>query len=347
MRYRSLGNTSVKVSEIGFGCWTMGGPNWSLGNGAPIGWAQINEPEILEGIKVGLDTGVNHWDNADIYGNGRAERLLAKCFKTLGIKRETQVIATKIGHFQGTAAFSYEPSHIRHQCEQSLKNLRTEYLDIYYFHHGTYIGPNYEGQPHDYLHEAAATMHALVKEGKVRAVGQSAYSDEDFERAAAVLKPDVLQSKANLRSDPFIRPGSRVQALMDKFGCSFVAFGPLDQGILLDKFDPEKPPAFGEGDYRHNRQDFNPTTLRGVREKLAKVVERFAGGLDAAMRLSSADRVALLSSVASRWVLAHEHVCSAIPGFRNASQAKANVTAASDAPMSAADAVWLRELFGN
>ncbi len=333
MRYRSVGRSSIKVSEIGFGCWTMGGPNWSTANGQPIGWAEVNEAEILEGIKVGLDAGVNHWDNADIYGNGRAERLLASCLAKLGIKRDTQVIATKVGHFKGTAPHAYDPRHIRNQCEQSLKNLRTDYIDLYYFHHGTYVAPGYDGQPHDYLPEAAATMHALVKEGKVRAIGQSAYSVDDFARALPVLKPDVCQNKANLRYDEFIRPGSPMQALLKEYGCSFVAFGPLDQGILLDKFDPEKPPKFDEGDYRTNRKDFSPDALRDVRRRLASIKQRFGPSVE------------ILSSVAQRWVLAHDHVCGVIPGFRNPNQARCNIAAATHLPMSPEDVAFCRQVF--
>ncbi|MCX5689181.1 MAG: aldo/keto reductase [Planctomycetota bacterium] len=341
MEYRAIGKTDIKVSVIGFGCWTMGGPNWSTSNGQSIGWADVNIDEVTAGIKAGLDAGVNHWDNADIYGNGKAERLLALCFARLGVDRSKQVIATKVGHFKGTAPHAYEPRHIRNQCEQSLHNLHTDYLDIYYFHHGTYVGPGYDEQPHDYLEEAAATMHALVKEGKVRAIGQSAYSDDDFERAVPVLRPDVLQNKANLRADDFIRPGSRCQALMEKYDCSYVAFGPLDQGILLDKFDPANPPAFEPGDYRTNRKDFNTQTLLAVREKLMQVRARL--GSKAAP--GSTQDIAFLSSVASRWLLAHPRVCSAIPGFRNAKQAACNVQAASDAPLAAADVAWLRDLF--
>ncbi len=342
MRYRPIGKTNILVSEIGFGCWTMGGPNWSTSNGQSIGWADVNDDDILAGIKTGLDGGVNHWDNADIYGNGRAERSLAAAFAKLGIKRDTQVIATKVGHFKGTAINAFEPRHIRNQCEQSLRNLRTDHIDIYYFHHGTYIGRGYdkagnEVPNYDYLPEAAATMHALVKEGKVRAIGQSAYTEEDFERAVPILKPDVLQNKANLRYDPFIRPGSRTQALMKKHGCTFVAFGPLDQGILLDKFDPDNPPKFEEGDYRTSRKDFNKDTLRAVRQKLAEAKKR--------LNISDANSVAGLSSMSTRWVLSHENVCSAIPGFRNQRQAQANLQAATDAPMSQPDATWLRELF--
>ena len=342
MRTRLIPGTSLAVSEIGFGCWTMGGPNWSPSNGQPIGWADVNDAEVLEGIKTGLDGGVNHWDNADVYGNGRAERTLADCFRQLGVKRESQIIATKIGHAKGTALHAYDPRHIRNQCEQSLKNLRSDYIDIYYFHHGTFVGAGYAAdgsiiQNYDYLHEAAATMNALVKEGKVRVIGQSAYTVEDFERAIPVVKPKVLQNRANLRSDDFIRPGSRMQELMTQHQCVFVAFGPLDQGILLDKFDPEHPPAFEEGDYRRNRKDFSPETLRAVRQKLATAKARLAA--------PGVPDIQTLSSMASRWVLSHDRVLSAIPGFRNQRQAACNLHAVADAPMSQDDAAFLRTLF--
>lgn len=341
MKMRPLGNSGVMISEIGFGCWTMGGANFSPVNGAPIGWADVNEDDIVEGIRAGIDAGVNHWDNADVYGNGRAERLLARSLRLLGVDRSRMVIATKVGHFKGTAPHAYEPRHIRNQCEQSLRNLRTDHIDLYYFHHGTYVGPDYDGRDHDYLQEAAETMHALVREGKVRAIGQSAYTDDDFERAIPVLKPHALQTKVNLRADGFIRPGSRVQKLMREHGCTMIGFGPLDQGILLDKFDPEKPPRFGEGDYRLNRKDFEPATLRKVREKLAKVRAYFG------IAGTPEDVTSALGSVACRWVLAHENVAGVIPGFRNAAQAKANVRAAKDPVMSDADVQWLRDLFAD
>jgi aryl-alcohol dehydrogenase-like predicted oxidoreductase len=337
MRYRELGTTGIKVSEVGLGCWTMGGPNFSPVNGQPIGWKHVDENDILDAIKVALDGGVNHWDNADVYGNGHAERLLGRCLRSLGVKPASQVIATKVGHLRGSAPHGFDPHHIRRQCEQSLRNLGADTIDLYYFHHGTFVGPDRDGKDHDYLHEAASTMHKLRKEGKVRAIGQSAYSVEDFERALPVVKPDVLQNKANLRYDEFVRPASRMQQLMREHKCSFVAFGPLDQGILLDKFDPDNPPKF-DGEYRANRKDFTPETLREVRARLQEVKRRFDP-------TGSREPVALLSSIAQRWILSHDHVCSTTPGFRNASQVRANLAAATDAPMEQEDAAWLRATF--
>src|SRR5439155_6406953 len=136
MKYRELGTSGVKVSEISFGCWTMGGLNFV--NGSPNGWANVDEEEITRGIKAAIDKGVNHFDNADVYGNGRAERMLARVLDRLGVKSIDVIIATKIGWFPGTAQHAYEPAHVRHQCEQSLINLKREYIDLYYFHHGSF-----------------------------------------------------------------------------------------------------------------------------------------------------------------------------------------------------------------
>src|SRR5579862_5540853 len=267
MNYRTIGTDGLKVSEISFGCWTMGGLNWV--NGTPNGWADVNEDEITAGIKAGIDAGVNHFDNADVYGNGRAEWMLARVLDRLGLKTTDFVIATKIGHFPGTAEHAYEPAHIRHQCEQSLINLKRDYIDLYYFHHGDF-GPNAK-----YLEAAASTMDKLVAEGKVRIKGQSAYSADDFERVVPIVKPQVLQSWANALDDQFIRPGSRVSTLLEKNKMSFVAFSPLAQGRLLDKYDPSKPPQFEPGDHRAGKHAFSAETIAKLKPKLETLKSRF------------------------------------------------------------------------
>src|SRR5262245_55246308 len=307
MNYRTLGPSDVKVSEISFGCWTMGGLNFV--NGQPNGWANVDEDEITAGIKTAIDAGVNHFDNADVYGNGRAERMLARVFDRLGVKSTDMIIATKIGHFPGTAEHAYEPAHIRHQCHQSLINLKRDYIDLYYFHHGSF-GPNDK-----YLHGAAETMDKLVKEGKVRLKGQSAYSSDDFERVVPVVKPQVLQSWAHALDDQFIRPASRVQNLMEKFGMTFVAFSPLAQARLLDKFDPSKPPQFEPGDHRQNSKAFKSEATAELKPKLEKLKQRFGS--------TTAD----LAAMALNYALAMPGVASAMPGFRNERQVKCNLAA--------------------
>lgn len=322
MKMREIGTTGVHVSEISFGCWTMGGLNWV--NGSPNGWADVNEEEITAAIRVGLDAGVNHFDNADVYGNGRAERLLARALATLGVPNTDVIIASKVGHFPGTAGHAYEPAHIRHQCEQSLINLKREYLDIYYFHHGDF-GPN-----DVYLPEAVATMEALVQEGKVRVKGLSAYSSDHFLKLVPVVRPAVLQSWAHALDDQFIRPGSPVSALMARGGLSFVAFSPLAQGALLDKYDAANPPTFEPGDHRRNSAAFKAERLAVLKPKLERLKARFG------------DTTEALASMALQYVLAQPHVACAIPGFRNPRQARCNVAGAGRA-LSDADVAFVRE----
>ena len=323
MKYRPLGRSDIKVSEISLGCWTMGGLNWV--NGTPNGWANVNKDEVTAAIRRAVDAGVNHFDNADVYGNGKAERMLARVLKRLGLRSTDFVIATKVGHFPGTAEHAYDPLHLRHQCEQSLQNLGRDYVDLYYLHHGDF-GPQGE-----WLQGAADTLDALVKEGKIRLKGQSAYSEKDFARAVPVVKPAVLQSWANALAPDFIRPGGVVPRLLAEHGMSFVAFSPLAQGLLLDKFDPEKPPQFEEGDHRRNSGRFTPEKLRALKPKLARLKSRFGATTED------------LAGVAQRYILNHPNVACVIPGFRNDRQVVCNLAGA-DRELSAADQDFITQV---
>ncbi len=302
----------------------MGGLNWV--NGSPNGWANVDEDEIVRAIQTGLDAGVNHFDNADVYGNGRAERMLARAFKKLGVKSTDYIVATKIGHFPGTAEHAYEPAHIRHQCEQSLINLGRDYIDLYYFHHGDF------GPENRYLPEAAATMDALVKEGKVRLKGQSAYNVADFEKAVPVVKPVALQSWAHAMDDQFVRPGSPLVKLMEKHDLTFVAFSPLAQGRLLDKYSAENPPQFELGDNRKTNPAFGTESLAQIKPKVEKIKARFGSTTED------------MAATALNYLLAQPRVACVIPGFRNERQARCNL-AGVGRELSPADVEFIRATF--
>ncbi len=324
MKQRELGRSGVFVSEISLGCWTMGGLNWV--DGTPNGWANVDEDEVMAAIKAGIEAGVNHFDNADVYGNGRAERMLARCLEKLGINSKDLVIATKVGHHPGTAAHAYEPAHIRHQCDQSLINLKRDYIDLYYFHHGNF-GPNDQ-----YLADAAEVMDRLVEEGKVRVKGQSAYSSADFAKTIPVVRPSVLQSWAHAMDVQFIKPGAQVAQLMEDHGITFVAFSPLAQGRLLDKYDPANPPAFEPGDNRANSGAFKAEAIEALKPKLEKVKARFGGSVED------------LAAMALNYLLAFPNVACVIPGFRNERQVRVNV-GASGRTLSQEDLDFIAQVF--
>ncbi len=309
MKYRELGKTGVKISEISLGCWTLGGLNWV--NGVPNGWANVDENEVALAINYAIENGVNHFDNADVYGNGKAERMLARI---LGAKTKDVIIATKVGWFPGTAAHAFESKHIRHQCEQSLVNLKRDYIDLYYFHHGHF------GDNDVYLDDAIEVMYKLKEEGKIRYIGQSAYSHEDFVKLVPKVKPDALQSWAHALDYKFIQDGTPTRKLLEEYKMSFIAFSPLAQGLLLAKYDKNNPPQFEDGDFRKRSEKFTFNYLSSIEPKINKLKEKFG---------SSPEQ---LARIALQFLLKFDVVGAVIPGFRNLNQVKINLSAA-DKPL--------------
>lgn len=323
MKYREIGKTGIKISEISLGCWTMGGLNWV--DGVPNGWANVNENEIADAVHYALEMGVNHFDNADVYGNGRAERMLARI---LGSKTKDVIIATKVGWFPGTASHAFEAQHIRHQCEQSLVNLNRDYIDLYYFHHGHF------GNNDEYLDEAVATMNRLKDEGKIRAIGQSAYKHEDFVNLVPKVKPDALQSFCSAVDDRFVSSNSPTRKLLDENNISFIAFGPLQQGILLGKYNKDNPPKFEAGDHRANSARFSKENLEKLEPKILALKKYFGESPEA------------LARAALQYLLKFNVVGAVIPGFRNLNQVKINLSAA-DKPLSDEEFTFIQNLFSD
>ncbi|MGE5401136.1 MAG: aldo/keto reductase [Ignavibacteriales bacterium] len=321
MKYRKVGKSNIEVSEISLGCWTLGGLNWV--NGVPNGWADVDEKEVTEAVNYALEKGVNHFDNADVYGNGRAERMLAK---VLGNRSKDVVIATKVGWFPGTAEHAYEPQHIRHQCEQSLVNLKRDFIDIYYFHHGSF------GENDVYLNDAVDVMNRLKEEGKVRVIGQSAYSNSDFEKLVPIVKPEVLQSSANALDDHYLADGTPVRKLLEDNKISFVAFGPVAQGLLLGKYNKNNPPKFDAGDHRANAQRFSVENLSKLDPKVEALKEKFGSKTED------------LSRAALQYLLHYKVVAAVIPGFRNLRQVITNLEAA-DKPLTDDEFTFIKNLF--
>ncbi len=315
---KRLGRTGLKVSGISLGLWTLGGPNWN--EGQPIGWADVDEAQAVAAVERGLELGCNHFDTADVYGNGRSEQRLGR---VLGARRKDVVIATKVGWFQGTAEHCFQPLHIRHQLEQSLANLRTDYLDIYYFHH-TEFGP--------WRDEAVEVMRRLKEEGKIRFIGQSGYEVDALCEMIELLDPDVVQSRAHIMDTRMIESGSRLTRMMAERDIGFVAFSPLAQGLLLNKYRPEAPPSFGAGDNRGGSSWFTAGFLARLAPVMERVEQRFGGGIESLLRVSL------------QYLLAHPAVSCVIPGFRNVKQVELDLAPA-DKPLDREDVAWIGAQF--
>jgi aryl-alcohol dehydrogenase-like predicted oxidoreductase len=310
MKYRHLKKVDIKLSELGLGTWAIGGPYWT--DNQSTGWTgPLDEDEIIAATQIALEAGVNHIDTADVYGYGNAERLIGRATK--GISRESIVIASKVGWVKTSAPNPFTKQNIRYQCEQSLRNLQTDYIDIYYFHHCDF------GPGDSFLPEAIATMEELRAEGKIRCVGVSGYSEADLLRIAKAVQPAVIQSWADIEHDEFVREGSTLRLFMDENDILFVPMMPYAQGRLLGKYSYNSPPQFEDGDNRKGSSAFSSESLRELEPRLNALREHFGK--------STAD----MARVALQFLLANPAVVSVIPGFRNTVQIRANIAAAGKA----------------
>ncbi|MCK9859337.1 aldo/keto reductase [Paenibacillus sp. ATY16] len=323
MEYRVLGRSRLKVSEISLGCWAIGGPSWR--DGEPVGWSGNDDNESLAGLRRAHELGINHLDTADVYGDGHSERVIGQFLKD--VPRDSVVVASKVGWFRGTAPNAMQPVHIRHQLEQTLTNLGTDHVDLYYFHN-TNFGPEDR-----YLEEAADTMRELQKEGKVRVIGQSAYSYADFMRVCPVTRPDVLQFHYNAFGNEFDRENTNLFRWAEEQNLGMVLFGPLAQGLLLDKFDPEHPPKFGEGDIRSTNQSYSKERLLEIRRQLQPLKDNFGESTQDLVR------------AAIQFALAQSPNACVIPGFKNIRQVESNALAAG-APLTTQEVELIRQALG-
>ncbi len=195
---RTLGRSGIVVSALGMGCWAIGGPFWS--GETPNGWGEVDDDESIRALHAALDAGVTFYDTANVYGAGHSERVLGQAFSG---RREQVVIATKFNAIfdevtRQVTGNSAEPEQIRQSCEDSLRRLGTDYIDLYQFHDN--------GYPADQAVPVRETLEALVAEGKIRAYGWST----DFADRAEVFAQDPactsIQFQLNVLDDnPAVR----------------------------------------------------------------------------------------------------------------------------------------------
>jgi len=301
MRYRELGRTGWKVSEVSFGAWAIGGS-----------WGEVDDASSMEALHAAIDSGVNFIDTADVYGMGRSEKLVAR------LKRERKdeiVVATKAGRkLSPHTSDGYNKANLTAFIEESLRNLEVEALDLVQLH-----CPPTEVY---YRPEVFGALDELMAAGKIRHYGVSVQKVEEALKAIEYPNVHTVQIIFNCFRH---RPSELFfeQAKRRKVG--ILARVPLASGMLTGKLRPES--AFEEGDHRnfnrHGEKFDVGETFSGVEygRALAAVEELRAivpGGMT-------------MTQFALRWILMFDAITCAIPGGKRASQAKENC-AASDFP---------------
>ncbi len=319
MKYRKFGRIGWDVSEISFGAWAVGGA-----------WGSVDDEESIAAMKRALELGVNLFDTADVYGDGRSERLLKR------LRQETKApfhVATKAGRrLSPHVAAGYNKENLAAFIDRSLQNLGVESLELVQLHcppTDTYYRP-----------ETFAAMDELVKAGKVQHYGVSVERVEEGLKAIEFPNVESIQIIFNMFRQ---RPAEHFLAEAERRGVATIIRVPLASGMLTGKLTATS--TFASDDHRNfNRHG-----------EAFDVGETFAGvpydvGLQAVAELRSlVPGGATLAQLALRWILMFDGVSTIIPGGKNPRQVEDNCGASAlpsltDQQMSAVRSVYDRHI---
>jgi aryl-alcohol dehydrogenase-like predicted oxidoreductase len=315
MQFRELGRTGLKVSTVSFGAWAIGGT-----------WGTVDDAESLAALHRAVDLGVNFFDTADVYGDGRSERLLARLRKE---RKEPIHVATKAGRrLEPHVAAGYDRANLTAFVERSLRNLETEALELLQLH----------CPPTDvyYRPEVFEALDGLVAAGKLRAYGVSV---ERVEEALKAIEYPGVQS-VQIIFNPFRqRPAELFFAEARKRRVGILARLPLSSGLLAGKMTRQS--TFARDDHR----SFN-------REGAAFDKGETFSGIDFELGLSAVEELrplvppgTTMAQLALRWILSFDAVTCAIPGAKRPAQVEENVAAADLPPLPTATLSAIRGIY--
>jgi len=291
MQTRRLGNNHLEVSAIGLGCWGMS-----------HAYGPADKKESLATMEKALDLGINFFDTADVYGSGHNETLIARVLKN---RRQDVLIATKfgfVGDEHGVVRVCGRPEYVTTACEESLKRLGVDVIDLYYLHR---LDPDVP------VEETVGAMADLVADGKIRAIGLSEVSVATLRRAHAVHPVTALQSEYSLWHrdvEQTILPACR------ELGVSLVPYCPLGRGYLTGTVSTVDDLA--KADYRRAIPRFDAAAM--------DLNQRLVDRLNQLSRTSGHTPAQL----AIAWLLAKDPSIVPIPGMKRRRHLMENVTAA-------------------
>ena len=307
MEYRKLGETDLQVSAITFGAWAAGG--WM--------WGGNDDKQAIDAMRAAYDAGITSIDTAPIYGQGKSEELVGQAIK--GIPRDKVQILTKFGMrwdlAKGTFGFKSKDNSgndidiykyagkesIIKECEDSLRLLGTDYIDLYQIHWPDETTP------------IAETMEALLRlqeQGKIRAAGVSNYNVAQMQEAERTIKlasNQVPFSMVNRKIEADVVP----YCIDNKKG--ILAYSPMERGLLTGKMQPGQ--QFGEGDHRAGLKFFKDENIKRTNEFLSKI------------KPLADEKNATLGQLVIRWTIERPGITVALVGARNAEQATQNAKA--------------------
>ena len=297
MKITQLGNSDLLITPIGFGAWAIGGSGWEFG------WGEQDDKQSVAAIHRALELGINWIDTAAVYGMGHSEKVVALALRTWSGSRP--YVFTKCGlrwDEQGYVHRTLNATSIRQECEDSLRRLNVDVIDLYQIH-----------WPTEELEEGWSAMARLQKEGKVRWIGVSNFNVGEMRRAQAVAPITSLQPPYSLvrrEIEHEILPYCRSEKL------GVIVYSPMASGLLTGAMTRERADALSASDWRSRDIEFQEPRLSknlALVERLREVGERHGRPP---------------GQVAIAWTLRNPAVTGAIVGARNAKQVEGNVGAA-------------------
>ena len=286
MELRAIG--SLRVSLVGLGCNNFG--------------MRIDEAATKRVVDAALDAGINFFDTADIYGSTKSEEYLGRALAT---RRHQALIATKFGMAVDEHRKGARPEYVRRACDDSLKRLGTDYIDLYQLH---------QADPGVPIADTLGALNDLVKAGKVKEIGCSNFSPEQLDEASRVTKPGAAKfvSVQNEYSLVHREPEKGVLAACDRLSLGFLPYFPLASGLLTGKYEPGKPAP------KDSRLSLSWTS-RFTTDKNVEIAE--------ALKAFVAARRHTLLELAFSWLAARPQVASVIAGATSPDQIRANAAA--------------------
>lgn len=304
MEYRKIGNSDLTLPVITFGAWAAGG--WM--------WGSTDRNDAINAIKAGYDLGVTAIDTAPVYGQGASEEIVGEAIK--GVSRDKLQIITKFGLRwdlpKGEFFFKSKDNNGRdidiyrfagkesviYECEQSLKRLGTDYIDLLQIHWSDSTTP---------IHETFEAVNQLIKDGKVRYAGVCNYSVAQLKEADETL--EIISNQI-----PFSMVNRGIEDETVPFcieqNKAILAYSPLERGLLTGKLKPNH--QFAAGDHREGNKFFTPDSIEKTNAFLAKI------------KPLADEKQATLSQLVLRWTIERPGITIALVGARNADQAIQN-----------------------
>ena len=308
MRYRELGKTGMRVSEIGFGAWAVGG------NAHGNSYGPTDDKTSLAAVQRAFELGCNFFDTADVYGHGHSEELLGQALKE---HRDKVILATKVGgdFYHGPPRMNFNPDYVEFALGKSCERLQTDYVDLYQLHN----------PPVQLLRNPTLfrTLQQLKDKGKIRHYGISIHDPQEGIMAMKTGNPESIQVVFNM-----FRQEAKNQLFQTAkdIGVGIIAREPLANGFLTGKHTADD--TFPEGDIRHHfpRNYILNMVLAAEQLKFLEAKNR------------------TLAQAALRFVLDQKEVSTVIPGAKSPRQVEENLSASNMPSLTGEEVLRLRIL---